>query len=152
MSNEVVRWEPFNEMVSLRDAVNRLFEDSFIRPDAWPLPFDGGNFSVPADVIETKDHILVKMSAPGVKPEDIEIAVVGDTLTIKGEMKSEEQYEEGSYIRKERRFGSFQRVFSLPANVAADKAKAEFENGVLTLTLPKAEEAKPKSIKVTLKK
>ena len=78
--------------------------------------------------------------------------MVGDTLTIKGEMKSEEQFEEGSYIRKERRFGSFQRTFSLPTSVASDKAKAEFENGVLTLTLPKAEEAKPKSIKVTMKK
>jgi HSP20 family protein len=152
MSNEVVRWEPFSEMVSLRDAVNRLFEDSFIRPGAWPLPFDGGNFSVPADVIETKDNIVVKMSAPGVKPEDIEISVVGDTLAIQGELKSEEQFEEGSYIRKERRFGSFQRTFSLPASVASDKAKAEFENGVLTLTLPKAEEAKPKSIKVTTKR
>lgn len=152
MSNEVVRWEPFNEMVSLRDAVNRLFEDSFIRPGAWPLPFDGGSFSVPADVIETKDNIVVKMSAPGVKPEDIDISVVGETLAIKGEMKSEEQFEEGSYIRKERRFGSFQRVFSLPTSVASEKAKAEFENGVLTLTLPKAEEAKPKSIRITLKK
>ena len=152
MSNEVVRWEPFNEMVSLRDAVNRLFEDSFIRPGAWPLPFDGGNFSVPADVIETKDNVVVKMSAPGVKPEDIDISVVGDTLTIKGETKSEEQVEEGSYIRKERRFGSYQRTLSLPASVTSDKAKAEFENGVLTLTLPKSEAAKPKSIKVTLKK
>jgi HSP20 family protein len=152
MSNEVVRWEPFNEMVSLREAVNQLFEDSFIRPSAWPLPFDGGNFSVPADVIETKDNIVVKLSAPGVKPEDIDIAVVGDTLTIKGEMKSEEHFEEGSYIRKERRFGSFQRTFSLPTSVAPDRAKAEFEHGVLTLTLPKAEEAKPKSIKVAMKK
>src|SRR5512136_2356040 len=101
MSNEVVRWEPFNEMVSLRDAVNRLFEDSFIRPGAWPLPFDGGNFSAPVDVIETKDDVVVKMSAPGVKPEDIDIEVVGEILTIKGETKSEEQVENGSYIRKE---------------------------------------------------
>jgi len=152
MSNEVARWEPFNEMVSLRDAVNRLFEDSFIRPGAWPLPFDGGNFNVPADIIETKDNVIVKMSAPGVKPEDLDISVVGDMLTIKGETKSEEHFEEASYIRKERRFGSFQRTFSLPASVASDKAKAEFENGVLTLTLPKADEAKPKSIKVTMKK
>ncbi len=151
MSNEVVRWEPFNEMVSLRDAVNRLFEDSFIRPGAWPMPFDGG-LSLPADLIETKDNVIVKMSAPGVKPEDIEISVVGDTLTIKGETKSEGQFEEGNYIRKERRFGAFQRTFSLPASVTSDKARAEFENGVLTLTLPKAEEAKPKSIKVTMKK
>ena len=152
MSNEVVRWEPFNEMVSLRDAVSRLFEDSFIRPGAWPLPFDGSGLSVPADLIEMKDNVIVKVSAPGVKPEDIDISVVGDTLTVKGETKGEGRFEEGSYIRQERRFGSFQRSFSLPTSVASDKAKAEFENGVLTLTLPKAEEAKPKSIKVTQKK
>ncbi len=152
MSNEVVRWDPFNEMVSLRDAVNHLFEDSFIRPGAWPMPFDGGSLSLPTDMVETKDNIIVKMSAPGVKPEDIDISVVGDTLTIKGETKSEGQFEEGNYIRKERRFGAFQRTLSLPASVTSDKAKAEFENGVLTLTLPKAEEAKPKSIKVTTKK
>ena len=139
-------------MVSLRDAVNRLFEDSFIRPGAWPLPFDGGNFSVPADVIETKDNIVVKLSAPGVKPEDIDISVVSDMLTIKGELRNDAEFEQGSYIRKERRYGAFQRTFSLPASVASDKAKAEFENGVLTLTLPKAEEAKPKSIKVAMKK
>ena len=142
----------FNEMVSLRDAVNRLFEDSFIRPSAWPMPFEAAALSIPTDVVETKDNVIVKMSAPGVKPEDIDISVVGDTLIIKGETKSEEQFEEGSYLRKERRFGSFQRTLSLPTSVASDKARAEFENGVLTLTLPKAEQAKPKSIKVTMKK
>jgi HSP20 family protein len=152
MTNEVVRWEPFSEMVSLRDAVNRLFEDSFIRPGAWPLPFDDNGLGVPADLIETKDNVIVKLSAPGVKPEEIDISVTGDTLTVKGETKSEERFEEGNYIRKELRYGSFQRTFSLPASVTSDKAKAEFENGVLTLTLPKAEEAKPKSIKVAMKK
>jgi len=116
------------------------------------MVFDGGGLSLPTDMIEAKDNVIVKMSAPGVKPEDIDISVVGDTLTIKGETKSEGQFEEGSYIRKERRYGAFQRTLSLPASVASDKAKAEFENGVLTLTLPKAEEAKPKSIKVTMKK
>jgi HSP20 family protein len=152
MSNEVVRWEPFSEMVSLRDAVNRLFEDSFIRPGAWPMPFEAAALSIPTDLIETQDSVIVKMSAPGVKPEDIDISVVGETLTIRGETKSEEHFEEASYIRKERRFGSFQRTLSLPTGVTSDKARAEFENGVLTLTLPKAEEARPKSIKVTLKK
>ena len=98
------------------------------------------------------DEIIVKASVPGIKPDDLDITLTGDQLTIKGETKSEEQFEEGSYIRKERRFGSFQRTLSLPASVASDKAKAEFENGVLTLTLPKSEAAKPKSIKVTLKK
>jgi len=152
MANEVVRWEPFNEMVSLRDAVSRLLEDSFIRPAAWPLPFEGPAWSMPVDVIETKDNIIVKAAVPGVKPDEIDLSVTGDTLTIKGETKVEEKFEEGSYLRKERRFGAFQRTLTLPTNVVADKARAEFENGVLTLTLPRTEEVKPKAIKVTTKK
>jgi len=152
MANEVVRWEPFNEMVSLRDAVNRLFEDSFIRPAAWPLPFEGSAWSMPVDVIETKDNVIVKAAVPGVKPDEIDVSITGDTLTIKGETKAEEKFEEGSYLRKERRFGAFQRTLTLPANIVSDKAKAEFENGVLTLTLPKTEEMKPKAIRVTTKK
>lgn len=151
MSNGIVRWDPFNEMVSLRDAMNRLFEDSFIRPGAWPASFEGTAWTLPLDVIETKDDILVKASVPGLKPEEIDISVTGGVLTIKGETKSEQKVEEGSYIRQERRYGSFQRTITLPADVVADKAKAEFESGVLTLTLPKAEEAKPKTIKVKTK-
>ena len=152
MSNEVVRWEPFGDMVSLRDAMGRLFEESFIRPNVWSWPFDGNTMSLPVDVIEAKDHIEVKASVPGFKPEDIEVSVIGDTVTIKGEVKAEEKHEEANYLRQERRFGTFQRSLTLPTTVAADKAKAEFENGVLTLTLPKTEEAKPKTIKVALKK
>ncbi len=152
MANEVVRWDPFNDMVSLRDAVSHLFEDAFIRPTAWPLPFEGSAWSMPVDMIETKDSIVVKAAVPGVKPDEIEVSVTGDTLTIKGETKAEEKIEEGSYLRKERRFGAFQRTLTLPTNVVSDKAKAEFENGVLTLTLPKAEEVKPKAIKITAKK
>jgi HSP20 family protein len=151
MANEVVRWDPFNEMVSLRDAVSHLFEDAFIRPAGWPLPFEGAAWSMPVDVIETKDQIVVKAAVPGVKPDEVDVSITGDTLTIKGETKAEEKFEEGSYLRKERRFGAFQRTLTLSVNVVADKAKAEFENGVLTLTLPKAEEAKPKSIKVKIK-
>ncbi len=152
MANEVVRWEPFNELVSLRDAVSHLFEDAFIRPAAWPLPLEGSAWSMPVDVIETKDNVIVKAAVPGVKPDEIDVSVTGDTLTIKGETKAEEKFEEGSYLRKERRFGTFQRTLTLPGNIVSDKAKAEFESGVLTLTLPKTEEVKPKAIKVTTKK
>ncbi len=152
MANEVARWEPFNEMISLRDAMNRLFEDSFIRPSLWPLPFEDNGSVLPVDVVETKDDFQIKASVPGFKPEDIDVSVTGETLTIKGELKAEEKHEEGNYIRKERRFGSFQRTLTLPTSVAPDKAKAEFENGVLTLTLPKAEQAKPRAIKVAVKK
>ena len=112
----------------------------------------GGTWTLPVDIVETKDNVIVKVSAPGVKPEDMDISVIGDALTLKGELKSEERFEEGNYVRKERRYGSFQRTLTLPTSVVADRANAEFENGVLTLTLPKADEAKPKSIKVNLRK
>ena|SRR3972149_2060518 len=151
MANNIVRWEPFGEMLSLRDAVNRLFEDSFIRPGQWPLSTDGGHVGLAVDMIETKDDVIVKASAPGIKPDDLDISVTGDLLTLKGEVKTEEKIEKGSYIRQERRYGVFERTLSLPTSVVADQAKAEFEHGVLTLTLPKAEEVKPRSIKVKAK-
>ncbi len=146
MAKELTRWEPFNEMVSLRDAMNQLFQDSFIRPGNLLMPFDGQQLAV--DVIENKDEVIVKASVPGIKPDELDITLTGDLLTIKGETKSEEDIKEGSYVRKERRFGAFSRTLTLPTTVVSDKAKAEFENGVLTLTLPKAEEVKPKTIKV----
>jgi HSP20 family protein len=151
MSNAVERWEPFKEMMSLREAMNRLVEDSFIRPGGWLAPFDAEALSVAMDVIETKDSLIVKASVPGIKPEDIDVSVTGDVLTIRGETASEEKIEQGSYLRQERRFGKFERSLTLPTLVTADKADAKFEHGVLTLTLPKAEQAKPKSIKVKTK-
>jgi HSP20 family protein len=151
MSNAVERWEPFKEMMSLREAMNRLVEDSFIRPGSWLAPFDAEALSVAMDMIETKDNLIVKASVPGIKPEDIDVSVTGDVLTIRGETASEEKIEQGSYLRQERRFGKFERSLTLPTLVTADKADAKFEHGVLTLTLPKAEQAKPKSIKVKTK-
>jgi HSP20 family protein len=100
---------------------------------------------------ETDDTIVVKSAIAGIKPEDLDVSVTGDTLTIKGETKAEEEVKEESYIRRERRYGSFCRSLAIPTAVVADKAKAEFEDGVLTLTLPKAEEVKPKAIKVKAK-
>lgn len=151
MANAIERWEPFKEMMSLREAMNRLVEDSFIRPGGWLAPFDGDALGIATDVIETKDAIIVKASVPGIKPDDIDVSVTGDVLTIKGETTSEEKIEQGSYLRQERRFGKFERSLTLPTLVTADKADAKFEHGVLTLTLPKAEQAKPKSIKVKTK-
>jgi len=148
MSDGLVRWEPFRELVSLRDAMDRLFAESFVRPGtAFPPFFEG-----PAvDIYQTKDDVVVKAAIPGIKPEDIDIAVTGEILTIKGELKEEEKIEEGSYLRQERHYGQFCREFTLPTQVNADKAKAEFEHGVLTLRLPKAEAVKPKSIQVKAK-
>lgn len=143
----LVRWEPFRDLVSLREAMNMLVEDSFVRPSSgWPVSAGSGDLAV--DVYETDDDVVVKSAIPGVKPEDIDISLTGDTLTIKGESKFEEKVSEENYIRREMRYGSFSRTMTVPVPVVADKADAEFEDGVLTLTLPKAEEIKPKSIKI----
>ena len=146
MANNITRWEPIRDLVSLRDAMDRLFEESFIWPRGGMMSsFDG---QMPTDVYETDDDVVVKASIPGVNPEDIDINVVGDTLTIKAETRDESEVNEKNYVRRERRYGSVYRTIMLPSTVVADKADATFAHGVLTLTLPKAEEVKPKSIKV----
>jgi HSP20 family protein len=146
----LVRWDPFGDLVSLRDAVDRLFEESYVRPRAGWLA-SGSTDALAVDIYETDDAVVVKSAIPGVKPEDIDISITNDLLSIKGETKIEEEIKEGNYIRRERRYGSFQRSLAIPKPVVADKAEAEFENGVLTLTLPKAEEVKPKAITVKAK-
>ena len=146
----LVRWEPFRDLISLREAMDRLFEESFIRPRAgWLAPLGAGALAV--DMYETDQDVVIKSSVPGVKAEDIDITITGDTLTIKGETKAEEKVEKANYVRQERRYGAFSRSVTLPTTIVAEKAKAEFENGVLTLTLPKAEEVKPKAIRVKAK-
>jgi len=130
--------------------MDRLFEESFVRPGGGRLAPAG--MEVPAvDVYQTDDAVVVKSAIPGIKPEDIDISITGDTLTIKGETRVEEEVNEENYIRRERRYGSFCRSLALPLPVVTEKAEAEFENGVLTLTLPKAEEVKPKAIKIKAK-
>ncbi|RLC59009.1 MAG: Hsp20/alpha crystallin family protein [Chloroflexi bacterium] len=146
----LVRWEPFRDLISLREAMDRLFEESFVRPrTGWLAPLGAETLAV--DMYETDDAIVVKTAIPGVKPEDVDVSIAGDTLTIKGETKAEEEVKEENYIRRERRYGSFCRSLTLPVPVVADDAEAEFENGILTLTLPKAEEVRPKTIKVKAK-
>jgi HSP20 family protein len=146
----LVRWEPFRDLVSLREAMDRLFEESFVRSQTdWLAPTEAGALAV--DMYETDDAVVVKSAIPGIKPEDIDITVAGDTLTIKGETKSEEEVKEENYVRREMRYGSFARTLAVPTSVVADKAEAEFEDGVLTLTLPKAEEVKPEAIQIKAK-
>lgn len=153
MPTNIVRWDPFTDVVSLRDAMDRLFEDSFIQPRFF-APQREGMGQLPVDVVENDNDIVVKASVPGIKPDELDITVVGDTLTIKGEVKAqtkESKEEKTNFLVRERRWGMFQRTLTLPVEVQADKARAEFENGVLTLTLPKIEEIKPKQIKVSVK-
>jgi len=146
---DIMRWEPFGELMSLREAMDRLFEESLVWPRSVVSPFLGEGIAV--DMYETDEDVVVKATIPGVKPEDLDVSVTGDVLTIRGEVKQEEEVKKENYIRQERRYGSFCRQLPLPTGVNVDKAKAEFENGILTLTLPKAEEVRPKTIKITKK-
>ncbi|MBS1253651.1 MAG: Spore protein SP21 [Anaerolineales bacterium] len=141
------RWDPFREMVSLREAMDRLFEESFVRPSRGE-----GALTVPVDMYETDEDIVVSAAVPGLKPEDVDINITGSTLTLKGGFRSEEEGERGDVHFQERRYGKFQRSMSLPANISIEEVDAVFEGGVLKITLPKAEEAKPKQIPVTVKK
>jgi HSP20 family protein len=143
----VERWDPFREAVSLRDAMNTLFQESFIRPSASSFQ-GGGPAALPLDVSENENDFVIKASLPGVRPEDVQITVHGDTLTIQGETKSEEEKKGERWHLRERRFGSFQRSIVLTTPVNSDRAQAQFEHGVLTLTLPKSEQAKPRQIKI----
>lgn len=150
---DITRWDPFAEIASLRTAMDRMFED--VRPWAdRPLRAfvnGSGEGYFPVDLLETGDEIVVKASLPGIKPEDIDISVTGQVLTLKGESKEETEEEAQNFYRRERRHGTYVRQFSLPSEVDADKAAATFEHGVLRLTLPKADAAKPKTIKVEAK-
>jgi len=148
--NSLVRWEPFSDLVSLQDAMDRLFEESFVRPSSHLLT-PWGLKSLAIDMLDTKDEVMVVTSVPGAKPEDIDISIVGNTLTIKGEIKMEEKISKENLIRQERRYGAFTRSIGLPAGLNADETEATFENGVLTLHIPKLEETKPKAIKIKAK-
>jgi HSP20 family protein len=142
----IERWDPFREAVSLRDAMNTLLQDSFVRPGG--MPGQAGYSTMPLDVGETENEFVVKAALPGVKPDDVQITVHGDTLTIRGECQAEEEKKGEQWHLRERRFGSFQRSVALATPVDSEKAQAHFEHGVLTLTLPKSEAAKPRQIKV----
>ena len=144
----LVRWEPFRELISLRDAVDRMFDEIYAgEGDANRLSsLHSGVAAV--DMYETNEAVVVECALPGVRSEDVDIRLVGDVLTISGVVSSDENVSEGSYIRRERRCCSFHRSVSVPVLVVADRADAVMENGVLTLTLPKAEEVRPRLIKV----
>jgi HSP20 family protein len=137
-------------MVSLREAMDRLFEESFLRPGLFGMG-DSPAAALPVDLYETDSDVVVKATVPGIKPEDIEVTITGDLLTIKGEFKSEEKTEKRNYLRQERRFGSFCRQVGLPSSVDTANAKATFEQGVLTLELPKVEPARAKTVKIVAK-
>lgn len=145
----ITRFDPLSEMVSLRSAMDRLFEDSFVSPLTWRTISAGDSLTPPIDVHETADDLVVTSALPGVKGEDVEITMTGQTLTLRGEFKADEEIARDQYLYRERRFGSFSRTLQLPVRVQGDRAEASFENGVLTLHIPKAEEVKPRQIRIT---
>jgi HSP20 family protein len=139
-------WDPFRDAVSLRDAMNSLLQESFVRPGSNQA--SAGAVTLPVDVAENENEFVVKASLPGVKPDDVQITIQGDSLLIRGESKSTEERQGERWHVRERRHGSFQRTLALGTPVDADKAHADYEHGVLTLTLPKAEASKPRQIKI----
>ena len=145
----ITRWDPWGDIVSLREAMNNLLEESFVRPRPG-LSGPGMASSLALDVKETPEKFVVTASVPGVPSADIDISVLGETLRIRGHRKEEfEETAEGTrWLLRERRFGAFERTVSLPTAVDAEGAAADFKDGVLTITLPKADIAKPRSIPV----
>jgi len=143
-----MRWDPFREVSDIQQEVNRIFDGFFGRPTTvaaaermW-MPL--------ADMYETKDDLHVSVELPGVREKEVNVSIVGDVLTVKGERKWHREEEEGAFHRLERVYGKFERSIPLPVRVQADKVKASYRDGVLDITLPKAEEVKPREIKIDL--
>ena len=140
----IIRWDPFREMTQVQDQFNRLVDQvRGGRQESW-LPA--------VDVFDTKDAVVLKAELAGMDPDDIEIEVEDNVLTIKGARTLEDKVDEERYYRVERRFGSFQRSLALPQGVKADDIQAGYEDGILTVRVPKAEEEKPQRIEIKAKK
>jgi HSP20 family protein len=146
----IVKWSPLKELEEMRKDMDRLFEDFFspiTRRRRWLKPEVG--VVVPnIEMYDRKNEIVIKAELPGITKEDIDLTITKDSLTLKGEMKKEEEVKEEDYYACERSYGSFTRTIALPVEVNSEKAKASFKNGVLEVVLPKKEEAKPKEIKI----
>ena len=145
----MVHWEPFKDLMTLREAMDRLFEESYVRPGSRWAPSDEGYCQLALDAYATDEELVIIAAVPGIDPEAVEITIEGDTLTIRGEIAT--PLENVDYILQERPCGKFQRTLHLNVAVQADKAEATFERGVLTLVIPKQEEVKPRTIKVQAK-
>ena len=145
--NTIMRWQPFRNLSSLQEQVNRLFESN--------LPSRGSESTLTAwapavDVYETENELVIKADLPDVSEKDLDVRVENNMLTIHGERKFEQKVKEENYLRMERSYGSFSRSFSLPNSVNTEAIKAEYKDGVLNITLPKRAESKPKQVKIAV--
>ncbi len=147
----IVRWEPFRDLVAGQRDFDRLFREAF-SPVLGEGELSTRTWAPPVDIYENGDNLVLKAELPGVDPKEVEIRVEDNTLYLKGERKFEKEVKEESYHRVERSDGTFTRSFSLPNTINSDKVQAEYKDGVLTLTMPKKEEAKPKTIKINVTK
>jgi HSP20 family protein len=141
----LTRWDPYQEAMTLREAVNRLFEESFV-----PTTARNGGFVPALDLSETPEAYFIELAVPGMKAEDINVTIENGVLTLAGEMRQEEETKERNFHRVERRYGRFSRSVTLPTTVRGDAIEAKLENGVLHLSIPKAEEVKPRKITVNV--
>ncbi len=150
----IVRFEPFRDLVSVQDRLNRIFDEAFSgtgrgSDDERAL---GGSWAPAVDIFEHEGDLVLKAELPGVDPKDVDVHVENNVLTLRGERKLESEVKREQYHRVERAYGSFSRSFTLPNVVDTDKIKAEYKDGVLRVTLPQREEAKPKQITVAVSK
>src|ERR671919_538113 len=139
------RWEPFRELRQMQENMDRLWRSFSPGGDGQ----DVENWAVPLDVVQEGDNIVVKATVPGVSPEDIDVSIENDVLTIKGHTKEEREHQEGDYLMRERRAGSFYRALRLPDTVDSDKAQPHYEHGVLSITFPRMESKKAKRLQIT---
>lgn len=146
----ITRWDPWHDVLSLQNRMNTLFQELSRNQGENDISATTAAFVPPADIYEDEHRITLKLEIPGIRQENLDIQVENDTLTVRGERSFEKEEKEENFRRVERRYGSFYRAFTLPNTVDPDKIQAEYENGVLKLTLEKRAEAKPKQIKINL--
>jgi HSP20 family protein len=144
----ITRWDPFNELASWQNRFNQMLRSPFSGASEGNQPLAFGNFVPPVDIYEDEHNITVQAEVPGVDEKDLDVRLENNVLTISGERKMEDEQKEENFHRIERSYGRFVRSFSLPTTVDAENVNAQFENGILKVTIPKKEEARPKQIRI----
>ncbi len=141
----IIRWEPFDEMMTLRESMDRLFEEFFTRRPRAAAPLV---WQPAVEIFETESDVVVKAELPGIDPKNVAVTITPEGLTIKGDAKLEQEEKGRNYYRRELRYGAFQRTVPLPTEVKSDETKATFRHGILEVKVPKAERVKPRTVKV----
>lgn len=144
----IIRWDPFRDLVTLRERMNRLFEDAVSTARSEEKDMISSNWAPAVDIYEDENQLVLTAEIPGISEKDVEIKVEDNTLSIHGERKLEKETKEENYHRIERAYGSFFRSFTLPNHIDQDKIQAEHENGVLKITMPKKPELQPRKVKI----